>query len=284
MTSLEQQRRFFAEEIEAIANLTNAAVVDALAHVPREHFLRQGPWTIKSESDLMAPPRETPDADPRRVYHNVAIALDNGRQLFNGAPGLVAMVVDKLALKPGDRAVHIGCGTGYYTALMAHCVGPSGRVLAIEVDEALAAEARANLASMPWVEVRCGDGRDAGGAADAIFVNAGVTHPLPQWLHALAPGGRLALPFTVGMTPTIGKGMMMLLTRDEENRESIRARTIGFVAIYSAVGLRDDSLNPAIGKAMGQPMAVVKRARLDSHDAGPACWLHTPGFCLSTAE
>src|SRR5215831_11413874 len=151
------RRRFYAEEIEATANIKNASVVEALATVPRERFLRPGPWTVRSEADLQQGPRQTPDADPRHVYHNLAIAIDPPRQLFNGAPGVLAMAIDSLAVAPGHRALHVGAGTGYYTAVLARCTGPSGRLVAFEVDAALADRARANLAASPWVDVRHGD-------------------------------------------------------------------------------------------------------------------------------
>ena len=78
---MNERRRFFAEEIEAIANLRSATLVDALATVPREKFLRPGPWLVKSEADFAAPPRQTPDADPRHVCHNLVVAIDPARQL-----------------------------------------------------------------------------------------------------------------------------------------------------------------------------------------------------------
>ena len=157
MTVPDAQRRSFAEEIQAVANLTAPAVIDALATVPRERFLPPGPWTVRGEADVQAPPRQTPDADPRHVHHNVAVAIDASRLLFNGAPSVVAMAIDALRPKVGDRVLHIGAGLGYYTALLAHCVGASGRVVAIEVDPGLADRARQNLIDMPWVEVRNGD-------------------------------------------------------------------------------------------------------------------------------
>ena len=46
----------------------------------------------------------------------------------------------------GEHVVHIGTGTGYYTAILAHLVGPSGWVTGIEYDCELAARAKANLA------------------------------------------------------------------------------------------------------------------------------------------
>src|SRR5579859_3065179 len=198
MSDLSARRRFFAEEIEAIAGLKTPALVEALATVPRERFLPPGPWTFRSEADFAAgAPRRTPDADPRHVCHNVTIAIEPARNLYNGNPSFVGMAIDALAIAPGARVLHVGAGTGYYSALIGGCAGPSGRVLALEADAALAARARANLASMPWIETRHGDGTFSFGESfDGILVNAGVTHPPDAWLDALAPGGRMILPLT----------------------------------------------------------------------------------------
>jgi protein-L-isoaspartate(D-aspartate) O-methyltransferase len=276
-------RRFYADEIRAVANIASPGVVEALAEVPREQFLPPGPWTIRGEGDFQGPPRQTPDADPRHIHHNVAVAIDAGRMLFNGAPSVVAMAIDQLRLSPGERVLHLGTGLGYYTAILARCVGPSGRVLGIEVDEALARRAGDNLRDLAWAEVRQGDGRQPlDEPFDAVLVNAGVTHPLAAWLDALSPGGRLILPLTAAMGPApIGKGPMVLLTRTEEPRR-LTARIVGFVAIYSALGLRDEATNALIAAALTKaPFAPVKSARLDSHDIGPSCWVHAPGFCVS---
>ncbi len=285
MNDMNARRRFFAEEIEAIANLRNSRLVDALAMVAREKFLRPGPWTVKSEADFAAPPRQTPDADPRRVCHNLVVAIDPARQLYNGTPSLLAMAIDALALSEGSRVLHIGAGLGYYTALMAHCVGASGRVTAIEVDEALAREARANVADRTWVDVRHGNASEPlAGPFDAILVNAGVTHPLGWWLDALAPGGRMVLPITGAMKamgPTIGKGLLTLITKRDE--ATFDVRTVTFVAIYSAVGIRDEVLGDELGKAMARmPFPPLKRLRRDPHDRGDSCWLHTADCCFST--
>jgi protein-L-isoaspartate(D-aspartate) O-methyltransferase len=179
--------------------------------------------------------------------------------------------------------MHVGAATGYYTAVMAQCVGPGGRILAFEIDAALAADARRNLASMPWVEVRHADATaPVGGAVDAILVNAGITHPLDTWLEALAEGGRILLPLTVSMKGTIGKGLVVLATRTTD-ASSFDARVIGFVAIYSAIGLRDESAEKQLAAAFGRsPFPQLKRLRRDTHEAGGGCWLHGAGWCLST--
>jgi protein-L-isoaspartate(D-aspartate) O-methyltransferase len=280
--TLTDRRRFYAEEIAAISNVTNAAIVEALASVPREQFLPPGPWMIRSEADFQSPSRRTPDADPGHVYHNLAIAIDPARQLFNGAPGLLAMAIDRLCPKPGDRVLHVGAGTGYYTAVIAHCVGREGRVVAVETDPELATTARNNLRSRPWVDVQWGDGTALSGSFDGVLINAGVTHPLEVWLEAVAPAGRMVLPLTVTMTPTIGKGLLVALARQAGGRD-FDAGVVTFVAIYSAVGLRDARLEAQLAQSMkANPLPALKRLRCQPHQPAPTCWLHGSGWCLST--
>jgi protein-L-isoaspartate(D-aspartate) O-methyltransferase len=287
MTGLDltARRRFYAEEIQMTSNLKSAHVVEAFATVPREHFLPPGPWTIKGEADFQAAPRQTPDADPRHVYHNIGIAIDPSRLLFNGAPGVLGLTIDALAPAPGHRVLHLGTGLGYYTAILAQSVGPSGRVVGIEVDAGLAASARTNLASFPWVEVREGAGVEPlGETFDAILINAGVTHPQPAWLDALAPDGRMALPITAGMPAMgpIGKGPMILLTRGADPAV-FSARVITFIAIFSGIGLRDPGVDPELGKSlMRNPFPPLKTYRRDPHEPGPSCWLHTGHGCFGT--
>jgi protein-L-isoaspartate(D-aspartate) O-methyltransferase len=283
MTDLTAQRRFYAEEIQVTANLTSPAMVEALATVPRERFLPAGPWTIRGEADFQRPMRQTLDSDPRHVYHNVAVGIDPGRLLFNGAPGVVAMAIDALKVQPGDRVLHLGVGLGYYTAIIASCVGASGHVVGIEVDAELADGARRNLEEF-GVDMRHGDGAGPFNETfDAILINAGVTHPLPTWIDALSPGGRMVFPLTATMPAmtTIGKGPMVLVSRTE-SPDRLAARFIGFVAIYSALGVRDEAINPLVGQALARsPFAPVQSLRRDPHEPAPSCWLHAPGFCLS---
>ena len=70
----------------------------------------------------------------------------------------------------------------------------------------------------------------------------------------------------------------------EGHATDLAARVLTFVAIYSAVGIRDDGLNAAVGAALAKnPFPRLARLRRDPHDVGPTCWLHTPASCLSLA-
>ena len=111
MIDLQTLRESYAEELRAVANLQSEAVVKAFAKVPREHFLGPGPWQVRSP--VFDGYWTTNDADPRRLYHNLLVAIDASRRLNNGHPSLLAFLIDALDLQTGQHVVHVGCGTGY---------------------------------------------------------------------------------------------------------------------------------------------------------------------------
>jgi len=76
--TLEECRQFYSEEIRFAANISSAALVKAFARVPKEDFLGSGPWKIASVDPGLGGTTymQTSDADPRRLYHNVPVAID----------------------------------------------------------------------------------------------------------------------------------------------------------------------------------------------------------------
>ena len=161
MPDLEKLRNEFAQQLRAEAHLHSASLVGALARVSRERFVGPGPWQIIDLESGSIAYQQTPDDDPRHLYRNVLVALHASRSLNNGHPGSLAGWLDALDLQPGERVVHLGCGTGYYTAIMAEMVGPHGGVLAVELDAALADPARKNLRPWSQVEVVAADDRSS---------------------------------------------------------------------------------------------------------------------------
>lgn len=192
-------RRAFARQMLAILGVDNAAVAAAFAAVPREAFLGPPPWTAVSPSIGY---HVLPGTDPVVLYQDLVIALDPARGVNNGSPSLHARLLDALDPKPGEHVVHIGAGSGYFTAILAELVGAAGRVTAVEFDAALAERARASLMRYPQVRVVIGDGANWPGTgtddiADGVYVNFAVARPADRWVETLAAGGRLVFPLGV---------------------------------------------------------------------------------------
>ena len=144
LANLRLQRLWYADEVRWNAKLQSERLVKAFATVPREAFLGRGPWHILGATQLVRGYAKTGDTDPRHLSHNVLVAIDARRGLNNGHPSFLASLIDQLNIKEGETVYHVGCGTGYFSAIMAEMVGDNGRV-AVEVDKALAQRARRNL-------------------------------------------------------------------------------------------------------------------------------------------
>jgi len=277
-------RRAYARQITFAAGVGNAAMERAFAAVRREDFLGPGPWPIFS---LRGGYRTTPDADPAWLYADVLVGIVPARGLNNGQPSGHAMWIGAVAPKEGEHVVHVGAGVGYYSAIMAHMVGSSGALTAIEFDKDLAGRAAVNLSSVPNAKVVQGDGSSVQFApADVIYVNAGATRPADIWLDNLRDGGRLLLPLTSnanwGSTPGPRLlGAVFLITRHGGNFE---AKVLSPVGIFPCEGARDDESERALAAAFEQrPGTESKVKRLVRGNEAPEadCWVKAPGWALT---
>ncbi len=162
------------------------AVQAAFASVPRHLFV--------------------PGVSPDAAYADEALVIkydEHGVPVSSSSqPAMMAIMLEQLGLEPGHRVLEIGAGSGYNAAVMAHIVGPAGRVITVDIDQGLIAAARDALraAGYPAVEARCADG--GYGAPDAapfdrVIVTAGAWDIAPAWLDQLGPDGRLVLPLSV---------------------------------------------------------------------------------------
>ncbi len=287
MSELDATRRRYAEELAGRLALRSKRLVEALATVAREDFVGPGPWlTLRAPEGYVS----TPDADPARLYADIPIALDPGQLLNNGAPSLVAALVDALEIEEGQHVVHIGAGTGYYSAILGAMVGPSGRVTAVELDRGFAARARRNLAPWPQVTLVAGDGtRQAADSADAILVSAGCTHPKPFWLDGLLPGGRLLIPLTGFRPPPpaarFGRNLAGRALLVHRRGDRFAARFLIGMGISFCHGARDLIHERLLVESFraGGASGVRSLVRF-AHPRDGKCWLHAPEFCLSRRE
>lgn len=153
------------------------AVADAFARCPRRGFL----------------PSELRD----RAAHDGPLPIGHGQT--NSQPRTVSAMLRLLDVRPGDRVLDVGAGSGWTTALLSHLVGPAGRVVAVERVPELAAWGTANLrAAGVDVEVAVATpgilGMPGEAPYDRILVSA-EARGLPEALVAqLADPGRLVLP------------------------------------------------------------------------------------------
>lgn len=241
MTSIQDHRNFYANFVVKSVGSSDQKLITAFASVEREKFVGDGPWSIFVNAGYIS----TESSDPRLLYQDIVVGLATERGINNGQPTLHARCLMNCAPASGETVLHVGAGTGYYTAILAALVGDAGKVVAYEIQTDLAGTARKNLQHLQNVEVVAASALEGPLAkADVIYVNAGATHPPAIWLDALNPGGRLIFP----LTPNQGFGVMLMVTR--LTPENYAANIVVPVAFIPCMGARDDKASQTLTTAI----------------------------------
>lgn len=184
------------------------------SEIPRAAFIPDIIWVDDDSSDaLVAVSKLTdPDAwqDAMSANAPVITQVDFGEQhcgrsgsvpsSSGSQPSIVAEMLAALDVQPGQSVLEIGTGTGWNAALLSHLVGEHGRVVTIEVDQQLAADARHTLTTAGFHPlVITGDGLEGyppGAPYDRVISTAAIREVVPPaWLDQLRPGGRLVTPW-----------------------------------------------------------------------------------------
>ncbi len=138
--------------------------------------------------------RLVPAAEQGAAYRNRPLAIGLGQTISQ--PFIVALMTDLLDVKPGDRVLEVGTGSGYQAAVLAEL---GARVYTIEILEPLAKVAATRLAELGYANVvtRIGDGYRGWpehAPFDSIIVTAAARDVPPTLSEQLKTGGKLAIP------------------------------------------------------------------------------------------
>jgi protein-L-isoaspartate(D-aspartate) O-methyltransferase len=203
-------RRRMVESQLRLRGISDQGVLDAMARVPRHEF---------------APQRYRNEA-----YEDHPLPIGEGQTISQ--PYIVALMLEALALKPTDRVLEVGTGSGYVTALLAEL---TQEATSIERHAALADAARDLLSWLGYKNVRIITGDGSQGHAlcapyDAIVVSAAAPELPRTLLEQLGEGGRMMIP--VGQ----GDSQQLQLIRMQNGQPQITLREFcRFVPLVSGV-------------------------------------------------
>ena len=229
MIRFAEQRRQLVEQQVKSRGVTDPAVLAALEAVPREKFL---------------PPELAEFA-----YFDRALPIEMGQTISQ--PYIVALMTEALRLRPTDRVLEVGTGSGYAAAILGKV---AREVFTIERHGELAEQAAARLLEQGFDNVRVlhGDGTlgwPEHAPYNAIVVAAGGPEVPPALLAQLAVGGRLVIP--VGEA----KSQQSLVRVTKTGAESFEREDLGevrFVPLIGAGGWQDEERAP-------KPITIARR-------------------------
>lgn len=146
-----------------------------------------------------------------QAYVNAPLPLGFGQTISQ--PLTVAFMLELLRPAPGDNILDIGSGSGWQTALLAHLVGPSGKITALEIVPELYEQSIKNISRYNFIKkgvVRMLCLNAAAGLAEAApfdkIIAAAELNEVPKlWLDQLKTGGRVVAPVGHSLTLIIKK-------------------------------------------------------------------------------
>ena len=210
-----QARLRMVEEQLKGRDITDPKVLGVMAKIPRHLFV----------------PRELSS----KAYEDHPLPIGEGQTISQ--PYIVALMTQILAIKPDEKVLEIGTGSGYQAAVLSEL---TGKVYTIEIRPHLAQEAQRRLTHLGYsnIEVKQGDGYFGWPEAapfDAIMVTAAANHIPPPLLKQLKPGGRLVLP--LGSTTFFQT--LTLITKKLDGTMDVRHLTsVSFVPMIGKVEKR----------------------------------------------
>lgn len=207
-----QKRQLMVERDIRARGINDKKVLEAMGKIPRHLFV---------------------DTNLRdRAYADHPLPIGEGQTISQ--PYVVALMTDALKLKPADRALEIGTGSGYQAAVLAEIVK---EVFTIEIRKSLADKADTRLKDLGYgnIKVKYADGYfgwEEFGPFDAIIITASANHIPPPLIKQLKEGGRLIIP----LGSTVYYQTLTLATKKKGEITLEQMGPVAFVPMTGEVG------------------------------------------------
>lgn len=204
-----EKRISMVEEQIAGRGIKDRRVLEALLKIPRHLFV---------DSSLK-----------ERAYGDHPLPIGEGQTISQ--PYVVAWMTEALNLKPSDRVLEIGTGSGYQAAVLAEIVS---QVYTVEIRKGLKETADKLLDKLGYknIKTKYGDGYygwEEYAPFDAIIITASANHIPPPLIKQLKEGGRLIIP----LGSTLYYQTLSLVTK---NNKELNVEQMGGVAFVPMTG------------------------------------------------
>jgi len=206
----EDRRVQLVEQLKIEGRINTKEVEIAFLEIPRENFI--------------------PESIKRCAYLDTPLEIGNGQTI--SAPHMVAIMVEALDIKKGQKILEVGAGSGYHAAIVSKLVGKEGHVYTIERYPTLAENAKKNLKNtgITNVTVEVGDGSmglPKYAPYDRIYVTCAAPNVPPPLIEQIKDKGKLMVP--------VGQ-MISTLELIEKVGDKIISKDLGGCAFVPLVG------------------------------------------------